>query len=169
MQGLEVLLKNEASEQALKKALGQDYRFVHLASHSFSNLRHPELSGLACMSIEEEGVENGILFSGEIYDMKINSDLLVLSSCESGVGKVISGEGMLGLNRSFVHAGVPNVVFSLWKIYDKVTNEMMQSFYAEILKGASYSKALQKVKLQLLSRPETASPHFWSAFLLIGR
>lgn len=166
--GIQVLLKEQASEQNLKKALEGNFRFVHLASHSFSDLKRPELSGIACISNADTEKENGILFSGEIYNMKINSDLIVLSSCESGVGKIVQGEGMLGLNRSFVYAGVPNVIFSLWKVYDRIGSEMMLYFYQAILDGQSYATALRSTKLKLLAKEETASPEFWSAFLLIG-
>lgn len=169
LEKIQLLLRQDASEQQLKTALKNDYRFVHLASHSFSNLKQPELSGIACTTIQQNSTENGILFSGEIYNMAINSDLVVLSSCESGLGKIVAGEGMLGLNRGFAYAGVPNVVFSLWKVYDKVTSDMMYIFYKEILKGASYSAALRTAKLQLLEDERTASPHYWSAFLLIGK
>jgi len=163
-----ILLKEDANEENLKKALKQSYRFVHLASHSFSDLKTPELSGIACIPTENTEQENGILFSGEVYNMSINSDLLVLSSCESGVGQLLDGEGMLGLNRSFVYAGVPNVVFSLWKVFDHVTKDMMSQFYKYILDGHSYSAALRLVKLDMLKNEVTASPEFWGAFLLIG-
>jgi len=169
-QAMKVLLREQATEANLKSALEQQYRYIHLASHSFSNLRHPNLSGIACLPTPQEEIENGILFSGEIYNMRIQSELLVLSSCESGVGKIISGDGMLGLNRSFVAAGVPNVVFSLWKVFDRFGSEMMVEFYREILeKGESYASALRKAKLKFLAKKNSASPEFWGAYLLIGR
>ena len=161
--------KAEATEERLKVALGQKYQFVHLATHSFSDMKQSDLSGIACIPASEASDENGILFSGEIYNLAINSDLAILSSCESGVGQIIRGEGMLGLNRSFVAAGVPNVIFSLWKVFDQIGSEMMIQFYQEVLQGASYSAALRKVKLDMLSKPESASPEFWAAFLLIGK
>ena len=105
----------------------------------------------------------------EIYNLQINSDLVVLSSCESGLGELLTGEGMMGLNRSFVYAGVPNVIFSLWKVLDQVGSEMMIEFYKEVLSGKSYSAALRATKLKMLANEATASPEFWSAFLLIGR
>lgn len=164
-----ILLRNDATEGNLKDALIKNHRFVHLASHSFSNLEQPELSGIACISTTSTDKENGVLFSGEIYNMAINSDLLVLSSCESGVGELLAGEGMLGLNRSFVYAGVPNVVFSLWKVFDHITKDMMTQFYQYILEGHSYATALRLTKLDMLQKEATASPEFWGAFLLIGR
>ncbi|MCR9286914.1 CHAT domain-containing protein [Saprospiraceae bacterium] len=99
----------------------------------------------------------------------MNSDLVVLSSCESGVGQLLDGEGMLGLNRSFVYAGVPNVIFSLWKVYDEATGQIMTEFYKNTLDGQSYSTALRTAKLKMLENPATAVPDIWAAFLLVGR
>ena len=166
----EVFLYEDASEANLKNALESSHRFVHIASHSFANIDQPQYSGIACATPDTtQQKEDGMLYVGEVYDLAINSDLVVLSSCESGVGKLATGEGMLGLNRSFVYAGVPNVIFSLWKVYDEATGNMMTSFYKNTLKGQSYSKALRTAKLEMLKDPKTASPDIWSAFLLVGR
>lgn len=164
-----ILLHANANEVNLKKALQENHRFVHIASHSFANIDYPKFSGVACSIPNEEESEDGILHVGEIYNLTINSDLVVLSSCESGMGKLLKGEGMLGLNRSFVYAGASNVVFSLWEVEDKATSEMMQYFYKEILKDKSYSSALRNAKLKMLENKMTASPDVWGAFLLVGR
>jgi CHAT domain-containing protein len=164
-----VLLHESADESTLKSELEKNYRYVHIASHSFANIDHPKFSGIACTQSESESGEDNILYVGEIYNLGIKSDLVVLSSCESGIGKLVSGEGLLGLNRSFVYAGVPNVIFSLWKVYDQATSQLMTEFYSETLSGQEYSTALRNAKLKLLKDPVTASPDIWGAFLLIGR
>lgn len=165
-----ILLNETANEQNLKTALEKNHRFVHIASHSFANIDYPKFSGIACApSDTTQHTDDGILYVGEVYNLAVNSDLVVLSSCESGVGKLLGGEGMLGLNRSFVYAGVPNVIFSLWKVYDENTGELMTEFYKNTLEGQSYSKALRTAKLKMLANPETAAPDIWAAFLLVGR
>lgn len=164
-----LLLHDQAEEATLKEKLEAGYQFVHVASHSFANLAHPKFSGIACIQ-KEDAKEDGILYVNEIYQLNLNSDLIVLSSCESGFGKLIEGEGILGLNRSFVYAGAPNVVFSLYKIQDNITNEFMVNFYHSILADKqTYAAALRQAKLALLSDRVTASPYYWAGFLLVGQ
>ena len=112
--------------------------------------------------------EDGTLHAGEINLLRIKADLVTLSSCESGYGKPEDNDGLLGLNRAFVYAGAPNVVFSLWKVYDKVSASLMVDFYTHILEEQSYSESLRAAKLRVLADPATASPHFWAAYMLIG-
>jgi CHAT domain-containing protein len=85
------------------------------------------------------------------------------------LGKLQAGQGLIGLNRSFLFSGVPNVVFSLWKVNDKFTSELMIEFYKQVLNGEDYAGALRKAKLHLLKNETTAFPSVWSSFLLIGR
>lgn len=162
-------LRSDANEMALKNHLERPYQFIHIAGHSFANLENPLFSGIACSEDKRERQEDGTLYMSEIYNLHTTADLITLSSCESGWGRLENAEGLLGLNRAFVQAGTPNVVFSLWKVYDKVSAKMMVDFYGDILEGRNYSASLRQAKLNLLNREETASPHFWSAYLLIGR
>jgi CHAT domain-containing protein len=162
-----LVLRREASESSLKAALEKPYRFVHIAGHSFADLENPDFSGIACAKGEETR-EDEILQAGEISQLRIKADLVTLSSCESGYGKAVDNDGLQGLNRAFVYAGAPNVAFSLWKVYDKVSASLMVDFYAHILQGQSYSAGLRAAKLRLLADPATASPHFWGAYMLIG-
>jgi len=162
-------LREEAHEAALKRQLEQDFQFIHIAGHSFADIENPKFSGIACFDEATGHKEDGILYTGEIYALTTQADLVTLSSCESGFGKLDRTEGLLGLNRAFIYAGSPNVVFSLWKVYDKVSAQLMVDFYGQILAGKNYSEALQQAKLNLLDREATAAPHFWSPYLLIGR
>ncbi len=166
-----VLLRHEANESNLKTALQRPYQVVHLSSHSFTNLEQPKMSGLACAPSPASRLreEDGLLYVGELYNLRVMADLVVLSSSESGVGALNATEGMLGLNRAFTYAGAQNVIYALWKIRDQSSSELMIQFYREMLAGAPYAAALQKAKLSMLGNPATASPGIWSAFLLIGR
>ncbi len=164
-----LLLYEQANEASLKSNLEKGYDYVHIATHSFANIDQPKFSGIACTHPSKDEHEDGTLFVGEIYNLNVQADLIVLSSCESGIGKLAIGEGLLGLNRSFVYAGVPNVVFSLWKVNDKTTSGFMVNFYDHLLKGESYGSALRLAKLELLKNKLTASPNLWSGFLLVGR
>ena len=164
-----LVLRQDATESSLKQNLGEPYRYIHIAAHSFADLDQPRFSGIACYEEEEAVTEDGILHTGEIYNITTQADLVTLSSCESGYGKLERTEGLLGLNRAFIYAGTPNVVFSLWKVYDKVNASLMTDFYRGVLEGQGYSRSLRAAKLKLLEKDETAAPHFWSPYLLIGR
>lgn len=162
-------LREQADENSLKENLSQPYQFIHIAGHSFANVEHPKFSGIACFEEAEKDSEDGVLYTGEIYNISTQADLVTLSSCESGYGKLALTEGMLGLNRAFIYAGTPNVVFSLWKVYDKVSAQLMVDFYEQVLAGKSYAASLRDAKLKLLHGEATAAPHYWSPYLLIGR
>lgn len=162
-------LRGKADEQALKHNLEQNFTYLHIAGHSFANVQQPKFSGIACANSLIEKGEDGILYSGEIHALSTRADLITLSSCESGYGKLDKSEGLLGLNRAFIYTGVPNVVFSLWKVYDKVSAKVMVDFYKGVLEGQDYSSALRAAKLKILNQKATAAPHYWSPYLLIGR
>ncbi|MEO1516836.1 MAG: CHAT domain-containing tetratricopeptide repeat protein [Bacteroidota bacterium] len=163
-------VRSLANEATLKARLAMPYRYIHIAGHSFADLEHPKFSGIAChgRQANSSSMEDGILYAGEIYNIQTQADLVILSSCESGFGKLESAEGLMGLNRAFIYSGTPNVIFSLWKVYDKISAKVMVDFYEEVLSGQNYSASLRRAKLKLLSQPETAAPHYWSSYLLIG-
>ena len=160
-EGNSLALRKEASETALKANLERPFRFVHIAGHSFADIDQPKFSGIACYTESEQDstdlVEDGTLYTGEIYNISIQADLVTLSSCESGFGKMEASEGLLGLNRAFIYAGTPNVIFSLWKVYDKVSAQLMVNFYQGVLSGQSYATSLRQAKLKLLENEATAA------------
>ena len=166
-----VLVFEQANENALKTQCQQDYKYIHIASHSFPNFKNPKFSGIACSPPKDSSeTEDGILFVNEIYNMNLKADLVVLSSCESGLGQLVSGEGLMGLNRSFIAAGTPNVLYSLWKVNDEKSSQLMIEFYRQILEGGkTYPAALRAAKLKMLEDEVTALPLYWSGFVLIGR
>lgn len=163
-------LYKEANESNFKKNI-KGYRYVHVSSHGFSNNETPSLSGIAFSqpdSIADTG-DDGILYAGETYNLSINADLLVLSSCESGMGKLFKSEGLMAISRGFLYAGTPNIIFTLWKTLDEPAKNLMVECYSNILEGKTYAEALKQAKLKLLSNPGTSFPFFWSGFVLVGR
>jgi CHAT domain-containing protein len=162
-----VLLSKNATKDKLSKALEvQSYQFVHIATHGLVNFKNPKLSALACYS-KNETMDN-LMYANEIQFKDINADLVILSSCESGIGQMVVGEGLIALNRSFIYSGTKNVMFSLWKVSDKHSSKLMIDFYKNYFKNASYTSALRQAKLKMLENPISAQPKFWSAFVLMG-
>lgn len=161
----------DASESKFKEELGKAYfDFVHIATHTVSSTENPILSGLIFSGNEENHEDDdGILFSKEIYTLRLKTKLLVLSSCESGVGKLIRGEGVLSLNRGFFYSGADNIIFSLWNVEDRSTKRLMVELYKNILGRISFSESLRAAKLSLIRDPYTAYPKYWSSFILFGR
>lgn len=164
-----IYLRDDASEENFKSHL-KEYKYIHLATHGFLNKEHPDLSGVLFAIPHDHNVqEDGVLYSGEMFNLNTQADLAVLSSCESGIGKLVPGEGVLALTRGFLYSGIPNVIVSLWKVYDKYASRLMVSFYSDLLDNEDYSHALRHAKLDLISDPTTAFPQKWSSFILIGR
>ncbi|OQY03647.1 MAG: hypothetical protein B6I20_04570 [Bacteroidetes bacterium 4572_117] len=164
----------DASEEFLKSDEIKDYKYLHIATHGFVNSEKPELSGIILAPIKTGG-NDGVLYSGEIYNLELNSDLVVLSACETGLGKVSKGEGIIGLTRALLYAGTNNIIVSLWKVSDNSTSELMISFYDNLLdkfkngdNKFAYSNYLRESKLDMIKNKKFAHPFFWSPFILIG-
>jgi CHAT domain-containing protein len=146
------------------------YRIIHFATHGLLNSQHPELSGIVLSLFDEQGrAQDGFLRLHDIYNMRLASDLVVLSACKTGLGKEIKGEGLVGLTRGFLYAGAPRVVASLWKVDDRATAELMKLFYQRMLRdGLRPSAALRKAQIDMLKRPRWAAPYYWAGFTLQG-
>ncbi len=158
---------NETATETQFKNVTQA-RIIHLATHSFINENHPQYSAIA-FSPKNIKPGDGMVFSRETYAWEGQPELLVLSSCESGLGKLVQGEGPLALTRGFLYGGTKNILFSLWKVYDKHTQTLMEAFYKNHLNGTSYAYALQEAKLHFLENSTTAHPKKWAGFVLIGQ
>ena len=154
---------------AQNQELGQ-YRILHFATHGLLNSRHPELSGLVFSLINEQGQpQDGFLRFHEIYNLKLNADLVVLSACQTALGKEVVGEGLIGLTRGFMYAGASRVVSSLWRVDDRATAELMKRFYSGMLKdGLRPAAALRASQVSMLKEKRWSSPHYWAAFTLQG-
>ncbi len=162
-------LFREANENKLKQSNTQRSRYIHIATHGFINEEQPDLSGLL-MFPDSVGQEDHILYSGEVYGLNLSADLVVLSACETGLGKVANGEGLLGLSRAFRYAGAENLIVSLWKVQDRATADLMVRFYTEHLTKQTnrFATPLRQAKLDMIRSETFSHPYFWSAFVLIG-
>jgi len=162
-------VRKSASEDNFKLNAGK-YSYIHIATHGLINDEHPELSMLLFSQPPDTlGSEDGILFAGETYDLNLRAELITLSCCECGRGKYIKGEGMMAMARGFFYSGAENVMFSLWKVYDREANDLMLDFYRRVLGGETFSSSLREAKLIMISKEETAFPLNWGGFVLIGR
>ena len=160
----------DASRKVATAADIRDYRIVHFATHALMNNEHPELSGIVLSLVDAQGrPQNGFLRLYDIYNMKLAADLVVLSACQTALGKEIRGEGIVGLTRGFMYAGAPRVVASLWRIDDRATAELMRRFYAHMLgEGLRPAAALRAAQVSMLQEKRWQAPHYWAAFTLQG-
>jgi CHAT domain-containing protein/Tfp pilus assembly protein PilF len=154
---------------ALSGKLGE-YRILHFATHGLLNNKIPALSGLVFSLVDEKGRPlNGFLRLHEIYNLKLNADLVVLSGCQTALGQEVSGEGLIGLTRGFMHAGAPRVVASLWNVNDQATANLMKLFYQRMLKdGLRPAAALRAAQIAMWKTEPNAVPYRWGAFILQG-
>jgi CHAT domain-containing protein len=146
------------------------YRFLHFATHGLLNSQQPELSGLVLSLVDEQGQpQDGFLRAHEVYNLKLTADLVVLSACQTALGKEVKGEGLVGLTRGFMYAGAPRVVASLWRVPDRATAELMKRFYRGMLgEGLPPAAALRKAQIEVWQQGRWAAPYYWGAFVLQG-
>lgn len=146
------------------------YRYLHFATHGYLDSEHPELSAIVLSLVNRTGqAEPGFLRANDIYNLKLRADLVVLSACETGLGKEIRGEGIVGLTRGFMYAGVPRVIVSLWSVNDRATEELMAALYQKLLKDKlSPAEALRQAQITMLRRGRWSSPYYWAAFVQQG-
>jgi CHAT domain-containing protein/tetratricopeptide (TPR) repeat protein len=146
------------------------YRFVLFATHGILNSANPKLSGVVLSLVNQQGeVENGFLRLNDIFNLKIPAELVVLSACETGLGKEVRGEGLVGLTRGFMYAGSPRLVVSLWKVADEGTSILMTKFYTKMLQqGLKPAEALRAAQLEMLRDEKYSAPYYWAGFTLQG-
>jgi CHAT domain-containing protein len=160
----------DASKASALSSELKDYRIVHFATHGLLNNDHPELSGLVFSLVDKQGQsQDGFLRMLDIYNMELNADLVVLSACQTALGKQIQEEGLLGLTRGFMYAGAPRVVASLWKVDDEATAELMKRFYEGMLRDhQTPAQALRSAQLWMRQQKAWQSPYYWAGFVLQG-
>lgn len=156
-----MLMRKAATRGALAKA-GQLFRIIHVAAHGEFVSDQPLKSRLL---LSPEGADNGQLTAGDLYGLRLNADLVTLSACETGMGKVLSGDDVVGLTRGFLYAGANSIVASLWPVSDDETKYLMTSFYKN-LKSMPKARALRQAQLE--TRKKYPHPFYWSAFQLTG-
>ena len=160
----------EANRETLLNLTLDDYRLIHFATHGVIDTRYPDLSGLALSGFDAAGAPTrGLLGLPDIYALDLNADLVVLSACETALGRDIRGEGLLGLTQGFLYAGAKGVVASLWPVADRATAELMERFYDQMLRdGLRPADALRRAQLSVAAEPLWSHPYFWSGFVLLG-
>lgn len=164
----EVLLRKNANETVVKKEDLNQYSLIHLATHGIVDEDNPELSRIFLQN--DSDAEDGNLFSGEIYNLHLNANLVTLSACQTGLGKISKGEGVIGLSRALVYAGAKNLIVSFWSVADESTAELMTDFYQDILQNQNrgFTEGLRNSKLKMINSEKNSAPYYWAPFVLIG-
>ena len=162
------LTGTQATERLFKEKV-HDVNIVHLAMHAFVDDQDPMQSKLIFYQ-NNDSIEDGLLHAFELYNMRFDAEMVVLSACETGYGKLLKGEGIASLARGFAYAGVPSLVLSHWQVDDRSTKEIMGLFYQNLAKGDRKSVALRRAKLTYLKTapPGKGHPYYWGAFVVMG-
>jgi CHAT domain-containing protein len=169
----DVWLDLDASEANLDSRDVTKYRVVHIATHGLLNAERPQFTGVV-LSLVGNKSEDGFLRTDEVFNLKLGSPLVMLSACETGLGKEKRGEGVMGLTRAFMYAGAPTVGVSLWSVADKSTADLMSDFYKRLLSapggssGGSPSAAMRGAQLAMISAKKYSAPFYWAPFVLVG-
>jgi CHAT domain-containing protein len=161
----------DASRATVTRPELAQYRIVHFATHGFVDYERPELSGLVLSLVDRNGQpQEGHFRLHDIYNLKLSADLVVLSACNTALGKEIKGEGLIGLTRGFMYAGAGGVAASLWKVDDEATAALMTRFYEGMFrKGLTPSAAMREAQLWMWQQQRWRAPYFWAAFIIQGR
>jgi CHAT domain-containing protein len=148
------------------------YGFVHLATHATLNSTHPELSSVIFSLVDDAGnPKDGFLRLHDVYGLRLPAELVVLSACQTAIGKDIRGEGLIGLTRGFMYAGASRVVATLWRVDDEATAAMMLEFYRGLFSAEKLTApaALRQAQLKIRSMPRWRSPYYWAGFVIQGK
>lgn len=164
----DIFRRKEASEEQLKGHNLADYKIIHFATHSLIDDKKPARSAIV-LSLDEDPAEDGFLQMREIYNLNLNSDLVTLSSCQTGLGQFIHGEGIDSLNRAFFYAGASSVLMSLWSVNDQASAQLMERFYLHLRSSQSIMSALRKAKLEMIGAKSVSHPYYWAGFVISGK
>ena len=161
------LEREKATEDLIKSANLSDYRIIHFAAHGLIDDQKPARSAIV-LTLDNDPTEDGFLQMREVFNLKMNSDLIVLSSCQTGLGQFIRGEGIEGIGRAFFFAGASSVLMTLWTINDQVSSQFMERFYFHLKSSESSAQALRQVKLEMVDSGVVSHPYYWAPFILTG-
>jgi len=159
--------RKEASEEKLKDLNLEDYKILHFATHCLIDDKKPDRSSIV-FSIGNASAEDEILQMREVFNLKLNSDLVTLSACQTGLGQFIRGEGIEGLSRAFFYAGASSALISLWAVHDQATSQFMERYYFHLRSSNSIMNALQKTKLEMIKSDILSHPYYWAGFIITG-
>jgi CHAT domain-containing protein/Tfp pilus assembly protein PilF len=163
---VDVLLESQAKEEVIKARSLMGYRIIHFACHGFLDEKIPMRSALV-LTLDDDSEEDGFLQAREIANLKLDAELVVLSACQTGKGRLENVEGVFGLPRMFFYAGARSIISSLWKISDRSTSEIMPEFYRQFAAGETKVRSLRLAKLHML-KSRFSHPFYWAAFVLNG-
>lgn len=163
-----VLKKQDATERWLKSNPLTDYRIIHFATHSVIDDKKPARSAIL-LSFNKDQAGEGLLQARDIYNLKMNAELVTLSACQTGLGQFISGEGIEGLSRAFFYAGSSSVLMSLWAVNDQATSLLMEGFYRHLRASESLMEALRNAKLDMIRSAALSHPYYWAGFVINGK
>jgi len=165
----DVWLDLDANEDNLAARDISKYRVIHVATHGLLNAERPQFTGVV-LSLVGNKTHDGFVRTDEVFNLHLGSPLVMLSACETGLGKEKRGEGVIGLTRAFMYAGAPTVGVSLWSVADKSTADLMTDFYKRLLsaEGTTSSSALRGAQLAMISGKKYSAPFFWAPFVLVG-
>jgi len=166
----DVWLDLDANEDSLDTRDITKYRVIHVATHGLLNAERPQFTGVV-LSLVGNKTNDGFVRTDEVFNLRLGSPLVMLSACETGLGKEKRGEGVMGLTRAFMYAGAPTVGVSLWSVADKSTADLMTDFYKRLLgaaEGATSSSALRGAQLGMISGKRYSAPFYWAPFVLVG-
>ena len=157
-----------ANEEKIDSADVANYRIVHIATHGLLDIERPQFTGVV-LSLVGNTKADGFLRTDEIFNLKMRPSLVMLSACETGLGKEKRGEGVIGLTRAFMYAGAPTVGVSLWSVADKSTAELMTDFYKRLLSAGSHPVAsMRDAQLAMINGKKYSAPFYWAPFVLVG-
>jgi CHAT domain-containing protein len=159
-----------ASEEGVKTKEIKKYRVVHFATHGLLDAERPQFSGVILSLVGNQGAVDGFLRTDEVFNLKLGSPVVMLSACETGLGKEKRGEGVIGLTRAFLYAGAPTVGVSLWSVSDRSTAELMTEFYRNLLgqPGGSLTAAMRTAQQKMIAGKKYSNPFYWAPFVLVG-
>jgi CHAT domain-containing protein len=165
----DVWLDLDASEANIRRREIKQYRVLHIATHGLLDAERPQFTGLI-LSLVGDRDDDGFLRVEEVFNLRLGNPLVMLSACETGLGKEKRGEGVMGLTRAFMYAGAPTVGVSLWSVSDASTAELMPDFYKRLLGGQSTSPtaALRGAQQALIASKSYSAPFYWAPFVLVG-
>ncbi|HLL72345.1 MAG TPA: CHAT domain-containing protein [Pyrinomonadaceae bacterium] len=165
----DIWLDLDASEARVKATDVSKYRILHVATHGLLNTERPQFTGVV-LSLVGNSEGDGFLRTDEIFNLRLGSPLVMLSACETGLGKERRGEGVIGLTRAFMYAGAPTVGVSLWSVSDKSTAELMTDFYKRLLTRQSPTPqaAMRAAQIAMITGKKNSAPFYWAPFVLVG-
>lgn len=166
----DVWMDLDANEDNLDTRDVTKYRVIHVATHGLLDAERPQFTGVV-LSLVGNKTHDGFVRTDEVFNLRLGSPLVMLSACETGLGKEKRGEGVMGLTRAFMYAGAPTVGVSLWSVADKSTADLMTDFYKRLLsagEGTTSSSALRGAQLAMITGKRYSAPFYWAPFVLVG-